>query len=218
MHFNCGTIIDTAMSVKGTILLTGYEAFGDFRVNPSIAACRELDGRVIGGYSVAVEEITMKFDGVRETIEGHLERYKPAAVICTGVSGAGAVVAVERVAINVFSARGGGMGREAQDETIREGGPVGYFTTLPFRGILGTLKAAGTPARLSNSAGTVGCNLVFYYLMDYLARKGLDIPAGFVHVPRLPEQALNGRSPSMSKEVSARALEVAIGVIASELG
>jgi pyroglutamyl-peptidase len=205
------------MSSEDTILLTGYEAFGDFKVNPSIAACMELDGRDIDGYRVAVEEITMKFDGVKEAIEGHLERYKPAAVVCTGVSGAGAVIAVERVAINVFSARGGVMGKEAQDAAIREDGPVGYFTTLPYRRILEALKEASIPARLSNSAGTVGCNLIFYYLMDYLARNRCDIPAGFIHVPRLPEQALNGRSPSMSLEVSASALEVAIKELVSEL-
>ena len=67
------------MSDEGTILLTGYEAFGDFKMNPLIAACLELDGRDIDGYRVAVEEITMKFKGVREAIEGHLGRYKPRA-------------------------------------------------------------------------------------------------------------------------------------------
>ena len=206
------------MSSKGTILLTGYEAFGDFEVNPSIAACMELEGRVFNGYVVAVEEITMRFSGVKEAIEGALERYRPSAVVCTGVSGAGAVIAVERVAINVFSAGGGVMGREAQDAAIREDGPVGYFTTLPYRKILEALKEKGVPSRLSNSAGTVGCNLVFYYLMDHLAREGLDIPAGFVHVPRLPEQALDGRSPSMSLKLSVRALEVVLDVLSSGLG
>ena len=206
------------MSSKGTILLTGYEAFGDFEVNPSIAACMELEGRVFNGYVVAVEEITMRFSGVKEAIEGALERYRPSAVVCTGVSGAGAVIAVERVAINMFSAGSGVMGREAQDAAIREDGPVGYFTTLPYRRILEALREKGVPSRLSNSAGTVGCNLVFYYLMDHLAREGLDIPAGFVHVPRLPEQALDGRSPSMSLELSVRALEVVLDVLSSGLG
>jgi len=206
------------MSSKGTILLTGYEAFGDFEVNPSIAACMELEGRVFNGYVVAVEEITMRFSGVKEAIEGALERYRPSAVVCTGVSGAGAVIAVERVAINMFSAGSGVMGREAQDAAIREDGPVGYFTTLPYRRILEALREKGVPSRLSNSAGTVGCNLVFYYLMDHLAREGLDILAGFVHVPRLPEQALDGRSPSMSLELSVRALEVVLDVLSSGLG
>ena len=80
---------DFDMPVKGTILLTGYEAFGDFSVNPSIAACRNLEGKEIEGYKISVEEITMKFDSVKAEIEGHLENYRPAATICTGVSGAG---------------------------------------------------------------------------------------------------------------------------------
>lgn len=203
---------------KGTILLTGYEAFGDFKVNPSIEACMKLDGRTYNGFDIAVEEITMKFDGVKGEIEGHLKEYRPVAVICTGVSGAGSAIAVERVAINCFSTRGAIMGEEAQDKLIREDGPAGYFTSLPYRKILEDLKKAEIPARLSNSAGTVGCNLIFYYLMDWLARERVDIPAGFIHVPRLPEQALDGRSPSMTAELSARALEIAVEIISKELG
>jgi pyroglutamyl-peptidase len=203
---------------KGTILLTGYEAFGDFKVNPSIEACRKLDRRTYNGYNIAVEEISMKFDGVKGEIEGHLEEYRPVAVICTGVSGAGSAIAVERVAINCFSTRGAIMGEEVQDKLIREDSPAGYFTSLPYRKILEDLKKAGIPARPSNSAGTVGCNLIFYYLMDWLARERVDIPAGFIHVPRLPEQALDGRSPSMTVELSARALEIAVGIISKELG
>ena len=45
------------MDSKGIILLTGYEAFGDFKVNPSIAACMRLDGRTFNGYKVVVELI-----------------------------------------------------------------------------------------------------------------------------------------------------------------
>jgi len=203
---------------KGVILLTGYEAFGEFEVNPSIAACNRLEGKTFDGYRVVVEEIPMRFQEVRGVIEGHLERYRPAAVVCTGVSGAGASIAVERVAINVFDERGRNvMGKVSPDQLLREGGPAAYFTTLPFREILAALKEAKIPAALSNSAGTVGCNQIFYHLMDYLAREGIDIPAGFVHVPRLPEQALRKRTPSMSLELSARALEIVVGAIAAKL-
>jgi pyrrolidone-carboxylate peptidase len=66
------------MSDKGTFLLTGHDAFGDFKMNPSIAACLELDRSDIGEYNVAVE-IPLKFNGVSEAIEMHLERYKPHA-------------------------------------------------------------------------------------------------------------------------------------------
>jgi len=104
------------------------------------------------------------------------------------------------------------------DQPLREGGPAAYFTTLPFREILAALKEAKIPAALSNSAGTVGCNQIFYHLMDYLAREEIDIPAGFVHVPRLPEQALGKRMPSMSLDLSARALEIVVEAIAEKLG
>jgi len=45
------------MESKRIILLTGYEAFGDFEVNPSIAACIRLDGRIFNGYKIVVELI-----------------------------------------------------------------------------------------------------------------------------------------------------------------
>ncbi len=204
------------MEAKGNILLTGYEAFGDFKVNPSIAACERLEGRVFKGFKVVVEEIPMRFDDVRNIIEGHMERHKPVAVVFTGVTGAGAQIAVERVAINVFSARERIMGTDSLDRPLREGGPVAYFTKLPFRLLLERLKEAKIPSILSNSAGTVGCNQIFYYLMDYLAREGIDIPAGFIHIPRLPEQALGFRAPSMTLNLSARAMEVVVEAI-SEL-
>jgi pyroglutamyl-peptidase len=64
----------------------------------------------------------------------------------------------------------------------------------------------------------VGCNQIFYNLMDYLARKGIEIPAGFIHIPRLPEQALDATLPSMSLDLSARAMEVVVETLAGMLG
>ena len=202
---------------KGLILLTGFEAFREFKVNPSIVACRPLDGRIFNGYRVKVEEVTMKFDGVKEEIEGHIKEYNPSAVICTGVSGRGSTIAVERVAINVFSAPQSIMGAEALDRPIREDGPNAYFTTFPYRKLLEALRDSRIPARLSNTAGTVGCNLIFYYVMDYLAGKGRHIPTGVIHVPRLPEQALDGVSASMTSELSSKALDTIVRTLAQDM-
>ena len=205
------------MTKKGLILLTGFEAFHEFNVNPSIVACRPLDGRSYTGYRVKVEEITMKFDGVKEEIEAHLKAYNPSAVICTGVSGRGSTIAVERVAINVFSAPKSIMGEEALDRPIRGDGPEAYFTTLPYRKLLEALKESRIPTRLSNTAGTVGCNLIFYYVMDYLALEGHNIPAGFIHVPRIPEQALDGVSASMTSKLSSKALDTILKTLAQDM-
>jgi len=204
------------MTDEGVILLTGFEPFGDSDVNPSIEACRRLDGNTYNGFRVAVEEIPLRFHEIRKTIEGHIKKYDAKAVVCTGQAG-GPALTLERVAINIGSARSPyNCGYKPLDEPLREGGPVAYFTKLPFRLLLERLKEAKIPSILSNSAGTYGCNQIFYHLMDYLVREGIDIPAGFIHIPLLPEQALGGRAPSMTLDLSARAMEVVVEAI-SEL-
>jgi pyrrolidone-carboxylate peptidase len=54
--------------------------------------------------------------------------------------------------------------------------------------------------------------------MDYLAREGVDIIAGFIHIPRLPEQVLDGVFPSMSLDLSARAMKVVVETLSRLLG
>jgi pyroglutamyl-peptidase len=203
---------------KGVILLTGYEPFFDMERNPSLEACRTIEGMVYNGYSVVVEEIPMDYTRIREIIEGHLDHYKPAACVCTGVLSRGAAISVERVAINVGSAEGpSNFGYTQLDQSLNPDGPVAYWTKLPFRALLSELKAAKIPAVLSNSAGTYGCNQIFYHLMDYLVRNSVDIPAGFIHIPRLPEHVLGENTPSMSLETSGRAMEVVVEYLSGTL-
>lgn len=73
------------------------------------------------------------------------------------------------------------------------------------------------PVRLSSTAGTIGCNLIFYYVMDCLAGKGRHIPAGFIHVPRPPEQALDGVSASMTSELSSEALNTIVRTLVQDM-
>jgi pyroglutamyl-peptidase len=200
------------------ILLTGFETFGDSDVNPSILACRELEGKTYNGYRAVVEEIPLRYHEIKGLIEGHIERHKPAAVVCTGQGGGGGL-SVERVAINVASARMPyNCGYKPLDKPLNSDGPVAFWTKLPFRELLEALKEAGVPSRLSNSAGTFGCNQIFYHLMDYIARESVGVPAGFIHVPMLPEQVLEKRNvASMSLDLIARGLEVVVEAISKQL-
>lgn len=204
--------------MKGTILLTGYEPFLDFKRNPSLEACKLLEGMDYNGYEVAVEELPMRYKEIQDIIRQLVDKHKPAAIIATGVSSKAPDICVERVAINVGSADGGpNFGYDTLDQVLNPNGPAAYWSTLPIRDIVEAIKKTGIPARVSNSAGTQGCNLVFYHLMDYLAEKELDTPAGFIHVPRLPENAVSIINPSMSLITSARALEEAVSLVASRL-
>ena len=205
------------MANSKKILLTGFEPFGGSTVNPSISACRRLEGKRVDGFEIVVEEIPLRFHEIRSAIEEHIARLDPAAVICTGQSSR-ALISLERVAINIADARiPYNCGTHPVDERLNGEGPAAYFSALPLREILGAVKEAGVPVGISNSAGTFGCNQIFYHLMDYRSRLGLEIPAGFIHVPCLPEQAINKAKPSMSLNLIVEALEVAASTVASTL-
>ena len=198
------------------ILLTGYEPFLDFKLNPSLEACKLLEGVTYNDYEVVIEELPMKYKEIRGIIRRLVDKHQPVAVICTGVSSKAPDICVERVAINIGSADGGpNFGYDTLDQVLNPDGPAAYWSTLPIRDIVEAIKSVGIPARISNTAGTQGCNLVFYHLMDYLAEKNMDIPAGFIHIPRLPENAVDQITPSMSLLTSARALDEAVSLIAA---
>jgi len=204
--------------LKGKILLTGYEPFLDFTRNPSTEACKLLAGKTIDGYEVVVEELPMRYKEIRGLIRDLIDKHEPAAAISTGVSSLAPDICVERVAINVGSADGGpNFGYDKLDQALNPDGPTAYWSTLPIREIVEKINTEGIPARISNTAGTQGCNLAFYHLMDYVAEKQLGIPTGFIHIPRLPENAVGTRNPSMSLESSAKALEIAVKTVISHL-
>ncbi len=200
------------------ILLTGFEPFGGEKVNPSILACRRLEGKKYSNYTVKVEEIPLRFAEICGTLEGHIQRHKPSAIVCTG-QGGGSWLSLERIAINVADVTriAYNCGEKPRDAALVEGGPDAYFTHLPIRRLLDRVREGGVPAEISNSAGAFGCNQIFYHLMDYVAREGLAIPAGFIHVPKLPEQVLDKREPHMSLDLIARGLEIVVEDVAATL-
>jgi pyroglutamyl-peptidase len=195
------------MQEKKQILFTGFEPFGGSAVNPSILACRKLDGKEIEGYKIVVEEMPLRYKEIKGIIEEYVDKHKPSAIVCTG-QGGGPHLNLERVAINLADARAAyNCGTKPTDEKL-EDGPAAFFTTLPVKELHKKLREEKIPAELSHSAGTFGCNQLFYHLMSLVHRKKFGIQAGFIHVPLLPEQAYDKRSASMSLELTARGLEV----------
>ncbi len=176
-----------------------------------------MEGETFNGYRVAVETIPLRYDEVKPRLLEAIEKHGPSVIICTGQSGA-ATINLERVAINVADARiPYNCGAQPTDKPVVDSGPVAYLTKLPLKRLLEALRAAGIPAIISNSAGTFGCNHVFYELMRYLDETGCDIPAGFIHVPPLPEQMVDKGTASMSVETTAQALRVVVEELTGDL-
>ncbi|MCG3225437.1 MAG: pyroglutamyl-peptidase I [Candidatus Heimdallarchaeota archaeon] len=200
-----------------TVILTGFEPFGNSEVNPSILACQAFDGENMGGYSIQAFEIPLVFNEIKEKIVPLLEK-KPNAIICTGQSPR-AMLSLERVAINIADVSRTAYNCETKptDEILEDNGPAGYFTTLPIRKLKKSLEKNNIPCEISNSAGAFGCNQIFYHLMHYIAEKKVSIPAGFIHVPSLPEQVIGKNIPSMSLDTIKSGLRIILQTLIDEL-
>jgi len=108
-----------------------------------------------------------------------------------------------------------------KDEPIDENGPDGRLSTLPSGEIVAAWNEGGVPGYVSDSAGTYLCNQWLYETLALTAAAPNAIPAGFVHVPALPAQAVaNGRGSDAVDDARAHAnavIETAIEIIARRL-
>lgn len=197
-----------------TVLLTGFEPFNNATVNPAWEAVRALDGWREGDIVAHGRQLPCVFGDAIEVLRAAIDELRPDVVIAVGQAGGRADLSVERVAINVDDAPiMDNSQRQLVDTPVVEGGPVGYFSTLPIKAIVRAMRDAGLPASVSQTAGTFVCNHVFYGLMHYTA--GMPLRAGFIHIPYLPRQAAAFQgAPSMALEDMVEGLRIAVRVAA----
>jgi pyroglutamyl-peptidase len=193
-----------------TVLVTGFEPFGGSATNPSQRLLEALDGEVATtvlpvSYARAAAELRR---AVRET--------RPDVVLAFGQADGRTGISVERFAHNLDEAT-----TTDNDEApgsgaaIDPGGPPAYASTLPVDEIVAALRAEGIPAEPSRDAGGFLCNHVFYTLMRLLEQERPEAVGGFVHVPLLPEQALESAAPTMPLETLVRAAEIIVRTCAA---
>ena len=172
------------------LLITGFQPFDGESVNPALEVAKGLQGKTINGYEVIAREIpVVRFEALK-AVQAAIEELQPDAVITIGQAGGRPDITVERVGINIDDFRiPDNKGNQPIDEPVVAGGPVAYWATLPIKKMVANVKAQGIPASVSNSAGTYVCNHPLYGLLHYLTTQGKTaIPAGFIHIPYLPEQ------------------------------
>jgi pyroglutamyl-peptidase len=198
------------------LLLTGFEPFGGSDRNPSEEVARALNNRVIKDLQVTALVLPVDRKTMPDRLLAALETLKPDAVVGLGEAPRRTVVSIERVAVNLEDYPiPDNSGEIVRDGTIDPQGPAAYFTTLPCQQIFNALRSKGIPCELSLSAGSYLCNQMLYTLLHALARRGVEIPAGFIHLPSLPEQVVkkSPSSASMSFELSLQAVQTVIETI-----
>lgn len=190
------------------ILITGFDPFGGANINPAYEAVKKLPDAIKGAQIIKMEIPTV-FEKDGEVLEKAIKEHKPNVVICVGQAGGRSDISVERVAINLMEARiPDNEGKQPFNQKVCEDGENAYFATIPVKAVVNNVKKNGIPASISYTAGTFVCNDIMYRLL-YMAEKTYKgMKGGFIHVPYLPEQAINlpPGTPTMSAETIAKAL------------
>ncbi len=199
------------------VLLTGFEAFGSTPVNPAEEVARILDGEEIHGAKIASRIVPNTFFKCIEVVRDAIGEVQPDAVVMMGEFGGRAMVTVERIAQNLndgarYQLRDND-GQLLQDVMTDPDGPAAYRATLPIRAMVRAMRESGIPADISDAPGTFCCNHLMYGILHHIATADLNLRAGWVHLPHLPEVAALERNlgaPSMSVETAAAGLRAGI--------
>ncbi len=203
------------------LLLTGFEPFGGYKINPSEVIAQKLDGKTISKISIIGKSIPLRYKEICGVVQQLIKESAPSIVIHMGQAPRSSI-AIERVALNVADASkvAYNCGATPDNQAVVEGGPVAYLSSLPVKKLTRFLLENKIPCYVSNTAGTFGCNQIMYCTLNYLHQQSLDntIKAGFIHLPLLPEQTTNSpQSASMSLDMMIKAIKLVIEYLGSNL-
>ncbi|MBM7551721.1 pyroglutamyl-peptidase I [Thalassobacillus pellis] len=195
------------------ILLTGFEPFLDFPVNPTMQIAEELDGEKMNNHEIISRVLPVDFQKAGKELLTHIEETNPEIVIALGLAGGRPKITPERIAINCNDGPVDNRGHKPDGERICSEGPDGLFSTLPIKEITAALNGASFPAEISNSAGAYLCNNVMYHVLYHFHRKKDHKKAGFIHIPASHELAIkHGNIPSWSQQDLTAAIRLSIQI------
>ena len=194
------------------VLITGFEPFGGELINPSYEAIKNINRSHLNCELFILEVPTEFYTSSKLLIES-IHNIEPDVVILVGQAGGRKEISIERIAINIDDSNiPDNRGIKPIDNQISIFGESAYFSTLPIKKILDSLKKEFIPAGISNSAGTYVCNHLMYSVLHELKDRNLDhVQAGFIHVPYIPEQIYNKQNLfSLDLDIITKALEIII--------
>jgi len=147
------------------ILLTGFEPFGDLKVNPSQAIIEKISYRktLCTPHEFKTAILPVRFDSSGATIKNTIQEFKPDVILSLGVSEGSDSITLETKAMNLKQDVDPRNTRNIKyPKLILLGCPISYKSTLPLERIYRSLKDRNIPVTISDNAGRSVCNYVFY--------------------------------------------------------
>ena len=211
------------MSERPRILVTCFEPFGGSAVNPTMLIAHELAQLSCAHGSRAFVTLPViggtEHESAWSRVLPVLNSFQPDAVVALGESAKAECLNFESVAVNLRSSRiPDNAGVQVLSMPVIADAHAELQATLPLALMMEASESSGVSAVLSLSAGTFLCNELMYRLLAHAsATPPRQCLAGFVHVPQLPEQALERGGPSLPASTSAHGIHAAIEALAHQL-
>ena len=172
------------------ILLTGFEPFDGYSVNPSEELVKHMSGMKVGSFDIIGEVLPLDYNKAKDVIRKLIETHEPRYVLCCGQANRSAIT-LEQVGLNVINTgKEDNYGNKPKSYIIVKGAPAAYFSSIDTHPLVDAIKAKGIPADVSYHAGTYGCNWILFSVLHWIANQEINTDAVFIHVPPLPKQAI----------------------------
>ena len=161
-----------------------------------VTAFGPFGGRELNASSLALAGLRKSFPGIHTRVLPvdaviapsrliqAISLIQPDSLLMLGEAGGSTGIRLETTAWNELDFRIPDIaGRKYSSRPIRRDAPVSLLSTLPLAEIHDRLVSQGHPVTFSDDPGRYLCHQVFFRALDHLARNGISIPAGFIHLP-----------------------------------
>jgi pyroglutamyl-peptidase len=193
------------------LLLTAFEPFDATAINSSLEALNVWQ-QSHSSRDVRTAILPVRYEDDVTMLAKVLEAGEPDVILHLGQT-TRAYIEVERVAVNLkLTAFAPSPQQPIMHVPILDSAPAAYNSTIPVDELVRAMVSAGLPARDSAHAGTYLCNHILYRSLHRAATQQLQTRVGFLHLPRLSQQAemLETPIPTQPLEILVQAIEIAV--------
>jgi pyroglutamyl-peptidase len=165
-----------------TILVTGFDAFGENEINPSALVVEALAENEQSGLLTAV--LPTSYREAEKRIQTLIRRHQPNRVLMLGLASKAQAIRLEQVALNLNDCRAPDNDGEVRlGQRIADDAPIGHWNSLPLNRMARIAERLSHEVEFSRDAGGFVCNHVFFTAAQTLAMEFPDCRCGFVHLP-----------------------------------
>jgi pyroglutamyl-peptidase len=166
--------------MQPTIVVTGFEAFGAYPLNPTAEVVRRLARAPLPTGRLVPLVLPVTWSGAAAVLLARMAREGAHGCLLFGLAAESRAMRVERCAHNRMEAGGAdNAGVQLQGESIVPEGAAQLWTDGPYEAVQAALVEAGAPVAYSDDPGRFVCNATYYRALATEAGRR----AVFVHVP-----------------------------------